>query len=87
MHQGHGEEASAEGQSATITYEAGRHRFRLLATMVQGSVGSLTQAWRSYGNVEEARGAAREMMGDVRVSGVAIVEDCPPLRFVEWVDR
>ena len=73
--------------SAVITYETGSYRFRLLAMMVQGTAGALAQAWRSYLNVEEARRAARELIGDPRVSAIAIVEDRPPLRFVEWVER
>jgi hypothetical protein len=82
------EKATREGAgTAVITCETGSYRFRLLAIMVQGTAGALAQAWRSYLNVEEARRAARELIGDQRVSAVAIVEDRPPLRFVEWVER
>jgi hypothetical protein len=55
--------------------------------MVKGAPGGLPEAWRSYRNVDEARLAARHMMQDQRVLEVAIVEDRPPLQFIEWVRR
>jgi hypothetical protein len=73
------------GSSAIITSQGAYHRFRLLATMVQGRAASLPEAWQSYQNVEEARLAAQKMMRDHRVVRVAIVEDRIPLQFVEWV--
>ena len=71
----------------TATVREDCRRFRLLATMVEGLAGGLPEAWRSYGNVELARLAARQMMQDRRVLQVAIVEDGPPLQFIEWVGR
>lgn len=67
--------------------EARHHRYRVLATMVQGTAATLPGAWRSYGSVEEARGSAREMLHNHRVLRVAIVEDRIPTQFVEWVSR
>ena len=61
------------------------HTFRLLATMVQGTAAALPEAWQLYPKVEEARIGAREMMRNHRVLRVAIVGDCIPPRFVEWV--
>jgi hypothetical protein len=55
--------------------------------MVQGTAGALPEAWRSYGTVEKARIGAREMLRNQHVLQVAIVEDRPPLHFVEWVSR
>ena len=83
----HSTGTSKAGQSAVITREEAYHRYRLLATMVQGTAAVLPEAWRSYRNAEEARISAREMMHNDRVLRVAIVEDRPPLEFVEWVDR
>ena len=86
-----------QGLHSGVTSEAGRrdvtapaeayHRFRLLATMVQGTAAALPEAWKSYGNVAEARIAAREMMRNHRVLRVAIVADRIPTQFVEWVGR
>ena len=67
--------------------EAAHHRYRVLATMVQGTAATLPEAWRSYGSIEEARGGAREMFHNHRVLRVAIVEDRIPPQFVEWVGR
>jgi hypothetical protein len=67
--------------------EEAHHRYRLLATMVQGTAAALPEAWQSYRSVEEARIGAREMLHNHRVLRVAIVEDCIPLQFVEWVGR
>jgi hypothetical protein len=67
--------------------EAGHRRYRVLATMVQGTAATLPEAWRPYGSVEEARGSAREMLHNHRVLRVAIVEDRIPPQFVEWVSR
>jgi hypothetical protein len=66
--------------------EAG-HRFRILALMSEGTPGALPEAWRSYGNLDEARIGARAALQDARVLRVAILEDCNPLRFVEWSDK
>jgi hypothetical protein len=63
------------------------YRFRLLATMTQGTVAALPEAWQGYQSVQEARIAAREMMRDHRVVRVAIIEDRIPLQLVEWVSR
>ena len=75
------------GRSAVTTRAEAYRRFRLLATMVQGTAAALPEAWRSYVNVDEARLAAQEMMRNHRVLRVAIVEDRVPLQFVEWVGR
>ena len=82
---------------AVGTSEAGRidvaprkeaySRYRLLATMVQGTAAALPEAWQSYWSVEEARIGAREILHNHRVLRVAIVEDRIPLRFVEWIGR
>jgi hypothetical protein len=66
---------------------AGHQRFRLLATMVQGTASALPEAWQRYRNVEDARSGAREMMRNHRVLRVAIVEDSIPPQFVEWIGR
>lgn len=71
----------------TATGQAADHKFRLLATMVQGTAAALLEAWQSYPNVEEARIGAGEMLRNHRVLRVAIVEDRIPLRFAEWVGR
>ena len=58
---------------------------RLVAITVNGTTGALPkEAWRSYRTVGEARLAAREMLRNRRVVQVAIVEDRPPLQFIEW---
>ena len=75
------------GRSAVIARDDACHPFRLVATMVKGAPGGLPEAWRSYRNVDEARLAARQTMQDQRVVEVAIVEDRPPLKFIEWVRR
>ncbi len=72
---------------AVATWGKAHHRYRLLAMMEHGTAGVLPEAWQSYGTVEEARIGAREMLHDKRVLQVAIIEDLPPLQFVEWVGR
>ena len=67
--------------------EGADHRYRLLATMVQGTAATLPEAWQCYRNVDEARIGAQGMMRNHRVLRVAIVEDRIPLQFVEWVGR
>jgi hypothetical protein len=78
---------SEAGRSGVTAREEPYHRFRLLATMVQGTAAALPEAWRSYGNIDEARIGGREMLHNHRVLRVAIVEDRIPLQFVEWVGR
>ena len=73
--------------SSVISRDDAYCPFRLLALMAQGASGALPEAWRSYHDVGEARLAARDMMRDQRVLGVAIVEDRPPLQLIEWVSR
>ena len=80
------ESSEAGLRTATARQEAG-HPFRLLATMSEGAPSALREAWCSYPNVGDARLAARQMLQDLRVLRVAIVEDRPPLQFVEFVDR
>lgn len=76
--------ASDDDRSAATS---GQEAYRLLATMVLGAAAALPEAWRSYQNVDEARGATREIMRNHRVLRVALVEDRIPLRFVERVGR
>ena len=78
---------SEAGRSDVTGHAEAYHRFRLLATMVQGTAAALPEAWQSYGSVDEAQIAAREMMRNHRVLRVAIVEDRIPMQFVEWVGR
>ena len=61
-------------------------RCRLIAVTAHESPGVVPEAWRSYLNLNEARVAAAAALRDVRVLGIAIVEDPNPLRFVEWID-
>jgi hypothetical protein len=75
------------GQNAGPLPEEPRQRFRLVATMVQGTAATLREAWRPYASLEEARLAARAMLRNHRVLRVAIVEDRIPMQFVEWVGR
>ena len=78
-------EPSGTSCNVVIAHGDACHRFRLVATMVQGTAAVLPEAWRSYRNVDEARLAAREMLRNQRVLRVAIVADDPPLQFIEWV--
>ena len=80
-------ESSRPGLRRAIASEEACHHFRLLATMSEGVPSVLPEAWRSYRNVDDARRAARQMMDDPRVLRVTIVEDRPPLQFVESVGR
>ena len=75
---------SGTSRNVVIAHGDAHHRFRLLATMVQGTAAALPEAWRSYHTIDEARFAAREMMRNQRVLRVAIVADYPPLQFIEW---
>ena len=65
------------------------HRLRLLIVMAQGLAGALPEAWRSYGQIADARASGLEALRNPQVLRVAIVEDesgsTNPLRFVEWV--
>ena len=67
------------------------HRLRLLIVMAEGRPGTLPEAWRSYGQIEEARASATEALRNPHVLRVAIVEDGSgligpnPLGLVEWV--
>jgi hypothetical protein len=78
---------SEAGRSDVAKRKEAYYRYRLLATMVQGTAAALPEAWQSYRSVEEARIGAREMLHNHRVLRVAIVEDRIPLQFVEWVGR
>jgi hypothetical protein len=55
--------------------------------MRRGTASSLRGGWSSYGSIDEARVAAREMLSDDRVARVTVVTDTVPPRFVEWVNR
>ena len=63
------------------------HRYRLLATMVQGTAAALPETWQTFRTVEDARIGAREMLHNHRVLRVAVVEDRVPPQFAEWVNR
>ena len=78
---------SEAGPSVVTARDQANHRYRLLAMLGHGTAGALPEAWQCYGTVEEARIGAREMLHNQRVLQVAIVEDRPPLQFVEWVCR
>ena len=78
---------SEAGRGAVITWREAHHRYRLLAMMGHGTAGALPEAWQCYGTVEAARIGAREMLDNPCVLEVAIIEDRPPLQFVEWVGR
>jgi hypothetical protein len=79
--------SEASRSVVATTWREEHHRYRLLAMMVHGTAGALPEAWQSYPTVDTARSSAREMLDDERVLQVAIVEDRPPLQFVEWVGR
>ena len=83
----HVEGTSEAGRNAVIARDNAYHRYRLLATMVQGTAAALPETWQTFGTVEEARVGAREMLHNHRVLRVAVVEDRIPLQFVEWVGR
>ena len=83
----HAAGTSEAGRSAVTAREEAYHRYRLLATMVQGTASKLPEAWQSYRNIEEARIGAQAMLRNHRVLRVAILEDRIPLQFVEWVGR
>jgi len=83
----HAAGTSEASRSAIATWSEAHHRYRLLAMMVHGTASALPEAWQSYGTVEEARIGARDMLDNPFVLQVAIIEDRPPLQFVEWVGR
>ena len=83
----HVEGTSNAGKSAVTAREDAYDRYRLLATMVQGTAAGLPEAWHPYQTVDEARIAAHGMLQNHRVLRVAIVEDRVPPQFVEWVGR
>ena len=87
MQELHAAGTSEASRSAVATWREAHHRFRLLAIMVHGKSSALPEAWQSYGTIDTARSGAREMLNDQRVLRVAIIEDRPPLQFVEWVGR
>ena len=81
------ETTEATRSSVTNTSREADHKFRLLATMVQGTAATLPEAWQSYAEIEEARSGAREMLRNHRVLRVALVENRIPMQFVEWIGR
>ena len=83
----HAVRTSEAGGSDVLTRKEAYYRYRLLATMVQGTAAALPEAWQSYRSVEEARIGARGMLHNHRVLRVAIVEDRIPLQVVEWIGR
>ena len=74
-------------KNEVIARDNADHRYRLLATMVQGTAAALPETWQTFRTVEEARIGAREMLHNHRVLRVAVVEDRIPLQFAEWVNR
>jgi hypothetical protein len=78
---------SEASRSDVAMWKEAHYRYRLLATMVQGTAAALPEAWQTYRSIEEARIGAREMLHNHRVLRVAIVEDRIPLQFVEWIGR
>ncbi len=80
-------ESSRPGLRIAIAREEVCHPFRLLATMSEGVPSVFPEAWRSYGNVDDARRAARQMMNGPQVLRITIVEDRPPLQFIGYVRR
>ena len=78
---------SEASQSLVIAPSNTDRRYRLLATMVQGTAAALPETWQTFMTVEEARVGAREMLHNHRVLRVAIVEDRVPPQFAEWVNR
>ena len=87
MREIHAAGTSEAGPSVFTAREEAYHRYRLLATMVQGTASALPEAWQTYRTIEEARTGGQEMLHNHRVLRVAIVEDRIPLQFVEWVGR
>ena len=83
----HAARTSEASRSSVAAWREAHHRYRLLAMMVHGTSSALPEAWQSYGTIDTARRGAREMLNDPRVLQVAIIEDRPPLQFVEWVGR
>ena len=83
----HAAEPGEAGGSAVPAPNEADHRYRILATMVQGTAAALAEAWQCYQTVGEARIGAREMLHNHRVLRIAIVEDRIPPQFVEWVGR
>jgi len=83
----HAARTSEGSRSAVAALKDACHRYRLLAVVEHGTTGALPEAWQSYGTVEKARIGAREMLHNQRVQQVAIIEDRPPLQFVEWIGR
>ena len=78
----------SEGERSAVTArKEASHRYRLLATMMQGTAAALPETWQTFKTVEESRIGAREMLHNHRVLRVAVVEDRIPLQFVEWVFR
>ena len=74
-------------KAGVIVRDNADHRYRLLATMVQGTAAALPETWQTFRTVEDARIGAREMLHNHRVLRVAVVEDRIPLQFAEWVNR
>ena len=83
----HVQGTSEAGESAVIARDNADHRYRLLATMMQGTAAALPETWQTFRTVEEARIGAREMLHNHRVLRVAVVKDRIPLQFAEWVNR
>ncbi len=81
----HAAATSTAGRSIVIARGDAHHSLRRVAAMAQGAAGALPEAWRTYGNVDEARLAAREMMPDRRVLRLASVEGRPARQFIEWI--
>ena len=69
-------------------YASGRRphlMFRLITFVKRGTAADLSEEWRRYPRLEEAREAARALSRHERVGHVLIAEDTEaPAKFVEW---
>jgi len=61
--------------------------YRLVTTVRRGSASTIAGSWLPYATIEDARGAAAELLRHERVMRVMIVVDALPRTFVEWRDR
>ena len=61
-------------------------RYRLRATMKQGTASSIPETWLRYESVAEARAGATKMYRDDRVLRVMLVADGVST-FIEWIER
>ena len=81
------EEAGEAGASAASAPKEAVHRYRLLATMVQGTAAAPPETCQPYRTVGETLVGARKMLHNHRVLRIAIVEDRIPPQLVEGIGR